>query len=226
MAARPGGSAPEDSSGTRETGRGRGGSSVVDAEGPAGYGGPTSWRIRRQSRSQTVTVGNVGGTLGRSERGGWWVFNGRHPSVLPRAETGGRGAWRRGSGMKLRPGGGQGGFEASGIGLEKEGQPSSPWRGGQKGKGMRTGEPVAAGSGRSLSCPPFLVTPFLTFLTFMGETCELSRCSLCRLTRGLCGVRLRLCHWGPLFTREGGWWVSVLPGSTAGRSVGSPGTAG
>lgn len=124
--------------------------------------------------------------------------------------------------MKLRPGGGQGGFEASGIGLEKEGQPSSPQRGGQKGKGMRTGEAVVAGNGRGLSCPPFLVT----FLTFMGETCELSRCSLCRLMRGLCGVRSRLCHWGPLFTWEGGWWVSVLLGSTAGHSAGSPGTAG
>lgn len=71
MTASPGGSAPEDSSGTRETGRGRVGSSVVDAGGLAGYGGPTSWRIRRQSGGQTVTVGTSWGeTLGRSERGG------------------------------------------------------------------------------------------------------------------------------------------------------------
>lgn len=111
--------------------------------------------------------------------------------MLPRAETGGRGAWRRGSGMKPRPGGGQGGFEASGIGLEKEGQPSSPRRGGQKGKGMRTGEAVAAGNGRGLSCPPFLVT----FLTFMDETCELSRVH-CAVSRGASVVSARACVTG------------------------------
>lgn len=177
-----------------------------------------------------MTVGTSWGrTLGRSERGGRPAAGGGGfsmggtPACCPgQRQAGGKGirdeaaSWGRAGG----------GFEASGIGLEKEGQPSSPRRGGQKGKGMRTGEAVAAGNGRGLSCPPFLVTPFLTFLTFMGETCELSRCSLCRLTRGLCGVRSRLCHWGPLFTWEGGWWVSVLLGSTAGHSAGSPGTAG